>query len=129
MLDTYSNPPKVKVCRGRNHSSPLMGLPTMASTIHAPSISTTTNGSSVNSDAPITRESLLALMNQRDELEKELKALGSVLDSHKVTMQTALTTFDGFPRDDIDVAQSMFRVCPHPPAHIFSRTHAQPDRT
>lgn len=26
---------------------------------------------------------------------------------HGVTMTTPLTTFDGYPRDDIDVAQSM----------------------
>ena len=25
---------------------------------------------------------------------------------HKVTMNTPLTTFDGFPRDDLDIAQS-----------------------
>ena len=46
-------------------------------------------------------------MIQRDRLEEELKALGSVLDSHGVTMQTSLTTFDGYPRADIDVPQSI----------------------
>jgi 26S proteasome regulatory subunit N4 len=49
--------------------------------------------------------SLRQLIERKDNLEEELKALGSVLDSHGVNMQTSLTTFDGFPRDDIDVAQ------------------------
>lgn len=45
------------------------------------------------------------LITRKDNLEAELKALGSVLDTHGVTMQTGLTTLDGFPRSDIDVAQ------------------------
>jgi 26S proteasome regulatory subunit N4 len=49
--------------------------------------------------------SLQQLIARKDNLEAELKALGAVLDSHGVTMQTSLTTFDGFPRSDIDVAQ------------------------
>jgi 26S proteasome regulatory subunit N4 len=49
--------------------------------------------------------SLRQLIERKDNLEEELKALGSVLDSHGVNMQTSLTTFDGYPRDDIDVAQ------------------------
>lgn len=48
---------------------------------------------------------LQQLMVRKDNLEEELKALGSVLDRHKVTMHSSLTTFDGFPRADIDVAQ------------------------
>lgn len=48
---------------------------------------------------------LQQLITRKDNLEEELKALGSVLDRHKVTMQSSLTTFDGFPRADIDVAQ------------------------
>lgn len=48
---------------------------------------------------------LQQMMIRKDNLEEELKALGSVLDRHKVTMQSSLTTFDGFPRADIDVAQ------------------------
>lgn len=48
---------------------------------------------------------LQQLITRKDNLEAELKALGAVLDSHGVTMQTSLTTFDGFPRSDIDVAQ------------------------
>jgi 26S proteasome non-ATPase regulatory subunit 9 len=62
-------------------------------------------------------------MVEKDRLETELKALGQVLDSvripmhyeeesanhscqHGVNMNTGLTTFDGFPRSDIDVPQS-----------------------
>jgi 26S proteasome non-ATPase regulatory subunit 9 len=48
---------------------------------------------------------LQQLISRKNNLEDELKALGAVLDSHGVTMQTTLTTFDGYPRSDIDVAQ------------------------
>jgi len=33
---------------------------------------------------------------------------------HGVTMDTSLTTFDGFPRADIDVAQSKLHLSFHP---------------
>ncbi|KAE9970683.1 hypothetical protein EG328_006108 [Venturia inaequalis] len=45
------------------------------------------------------------LMAEKARLEGELTSLGAVLESHGVTMQTGLTTFDGFPRADIDVPQ------------------------
>lgn len=45
------------------------------------------------------------LQRKKDNVEAELKALGSVLDSHGVDMNTNLLTHDGFPRADIDVAQ------------------------
>jgi 26S proteasome non-ATPase regulatory subunit 9 len=48
-------------------------------------------------------------MAEKDRVEAELKALGQVLDSHGVHMNTGLTTFDGFPRSDIDVPQSTYR--------------------
>ncbi|KAK0731664.1 26S proteasome non-ATPase regulatory subunit 9 [Lasiosphaeris hirsuta] len=45
------------------------------------------------------------LQRKKDNVEAELKALGGVLDSHGVDMNTSLLTPDGFPRADIDVAQ------------------------
>ena len=74
-----------------------MGIP--LHNVHEPSVHTTTPTSSAE---PPLQE----LIAQKDNLEEELKALGSVLDSHNVTMQTSLTTFDGYPRSDIDVPQS-----------------------
>ncbi|KAI0176193.1 hypothetical protein GGR52DRAFT_349601 [Hypoxylon sp. FL1284] len=49
--------------------------------------------------------SFLELQSRKGQLEAELKALSGVLDSHGVDMNTPLTTADGFPRADIDVAQ------------------------
>ncbi|KAK5091313.1 putative 26S proteasome regulatory subunit [Lithohypha guttulata] len=70
-------------------------------TIHVPS-----GPSSYAQDRPnYDGLTLQQLVNRKDNLEVELKALGAVLDSHGVTMQSTLTTFDGFPRADIDVAQ------------------------
>ena len=68
--------------------------------IHVPSGPT-----SAHKAVPLEGLSLRQLIERKDNLEEELKALGSVLDSHGVNMQTSLTTFDGYPRDDIDVAQ------------------------
>lgn len=70
------------------------------SEIHVPSGPT-----SIHQGQSFEGLTLHQLINRRDDLEAELKALGSVLDSHGVNMQTSLTTFDGFPRSDIDVAQ------------------------
>ncbi|KAM0694828.1 hypothetical protein Q7P36_005184 [Cladosporium allicinum] len=72
--------------------------------IHAPTIASgptsqpTANGTS-------KKQTLQDLSAQKENLEAELSALSSVLDSHGVNMNTGLTTFDGFPRADIDVAQ------------------------
>ncbi|KAI0482888.1 hypothetical protein GGR56DRAFT_622014 [Xylariaceae sp. FL0804] len=52
-----------------------------------------------------TQLSFAELQSKKDNMEAELKALGGVLDSHGVNMETPLTTPDGFPRADIDVAQ------------------------
>ncbi|RPA85466.1 hypothetical protein BJ508DRAFT_411882 [Ascobolus immersus RN42] len=59
----------------------------------------------LSTKVPESKQELLALIKEKDDIESELKALSSVLDSHKVGMNTPLTTFDGYPRDDIDVAQ------------------------
>ena len=70
--------------------------------IHEPSVPSANGNSSNKPDEPTLQE----LMIQKDKLEEELRTLGSVLDSHNVTMSTSLTTFDGYPRSDIDVPQS-----------------------
>jgi 26S proteasome non-ATPase regulatory subunit 9 len=72
--------------------------------IHAPTVpSGPTSGAAINGNAG--QLSFAELQKRKDDLEAELKALGSVLDSHGVTMETSLVTRDGFPRSDIDVAQ------------------------
>jgi len=75
--------------------------------IHGPSIPSSSNTTTANSSSsvPLSRDEVLRLVAQKDNVEAELTALGSVLDSHNVNMRTTLTTFDGYPRDDIDVAQ------------------------
>ncbi|KAK7520647.1 26S proteasome non-ATPase-like protein regulatory subunit 9 [Phyllosticta citriasiana] len=69
--------------------------------IHTPTVST--NGASNG----LSKQdlSLGDLIAEKQRVEGELSALSSVLDSHGVNMRTSLTTFDGYPRDDIDVAQ------------------------
>ena len=59
----------------------------------------TTNGNA-------SRLSIAELHEKKANLEEELKALSGILDSHGVNMDTPLLTQDGFPRADIDVAQS-----------------------
>ncbi|TGJ80048.1 hypothetical protein E0Z10_g8706 [Xylaria hypoxylon] len=49
--------------------------------------------------------SFAELQQKKDNMEAELKALGGVLDSHGVNMETPLITRDGFPRADLDIAQ------------------------
>lgn len=71
------------------------------SEIHVPSGPTSLHPSAVSLDGLTLQQ----LINRKDNLEAELKALGSVLDTHGVNMNTSLLTFDGFPRSDIDVAQ------------------------
>ncbi|CAK3744811.1 26S proteasome non-ATPase regulatory subunit 9 [Lecanosticta acicola] len=80
-----------------------MGLRIMDD-IHAPTVSSgPTSQPTANGTSP--KQSLRDLIAQKDDLEAELSALSSVLDSHGVNMNTSLTTIDGFPRADIDVAQ------------------------
>ncbi|KAH6689225.1 hypothetical protein F5X68DRAFT_132167 [Plectosphaerella plurivora] len=71
--------------------------------IHAPTVP---SGSTTST--PLNGLDVLSfqqLQQKKDDIEAELQALGSVLDSHGVNMETSLTTSDGFPRADIDVAQ------------------------
>ncbi|KJZ72659.1 hypothetical protein HIM_08018 [Hirsutella minnesotensis 3608] len=74
-------------------------------TLHAPTVPSgpTSTAAPVNGHAG--RASFAELQQKKDSLEEELKALGAVLDSHGVNMDTPLLTRDGFPRSDIDVAQ------------------------
>ncbi|KAF2714038.1 26S proteasome non-ATPase regulatory subunit 9 [Pleomassaria siparia CBS 279.74] len=73
--------------------------------IHAPTVSSGPTSSGYSNGVSKDQLSLQELIAEKDRLEAELKALGQVLDSHGVHMNTTLTTFDGFPRSDIDVAQ------------------------
>ncbi|KAL8704578.1 MAG: hypothetical protein Q9201_002270 [Fulgogasparrea decipioides] len=74
--------------------------------IHTPTVSSgPTSGSTSASRKGDGGTTLLDLIAEKTLVEEELKALSGVLDSHGVNMNTSLTTFDGYPRDDIDVAQ------------------------
>ncbi|KAK5663381.1 hypothetical protein OQA88_3809 [Cercophora sp. LCS_1] len=74
------------------------------SNIHAPTVpSGPTSQPIVNGGT--AHLTFAELQRKKDNVEAELKALGSVLDSHGVDMNTNLLTRDGFPRADIDVAQ------------------------
>jgi 26S proteasome regulatory subunit N4 len=77
--------------------------------IHAPTVSSGPTSGGYTNGVPKAQLSLQELMAEKDRVEAELKALGQVLDSHGVHMNTGLTTFDGFPRSDIDVPQSTHR--------------------
>ncbi|KAL2212285.1 26S proteasome non-ATPase regulatory subunit 9 [Sarocladium strictum] len=72
--------------------------------IHAPTVpSGPTTAPATNGNA--AQLSFTELQRKKDDVEAELKALGGVLDSHGVNMDTPLLTRDGYPRSDIDVAQ------------------------
>ncbi|KAL9005445.1 MAG: hypothetical protein Q9188_001770 [Gyalolechia gomerana] len=74
--------------------------------IHTPTVASGPNSARTSHSTKRNGDvSLLDLIAEKAGLEEELKALGGVLDSHGVNMNTSLTTFDGYPRDDIDVAQ------------------------
>ena len=99
-----------------------MGLPLRMNNLHAPTVpSGPTTAPATNGNA--THKSFAELQRKKDDIEAELKALGSVLGSvsfrltrtcvswltisqHNVDMDTPLLTRDGYPRSDIDVAQS-----------------------
>ncbi|KFY14307.1 hypothetical protein V491_06101 [Pseudogymnoascus sp. VKM F-3775] len=72
--------------------------------LHAPTIPsgpTTSNGAGIRTEGLTLPE----LQLKKEGMEAELRALGSVLESHGVDMSTSLITPDGFPRADLDVAQ------------------------
>ncbi|KAK7186830.1 26S proteasome non-ATPase regulatory subunit 9 [Paraphaeosphaeria sporulosa] len=74
--------------------------------LHAPTVASGPTTGGYSNGVSKDQLSLQELMAEKDRVEAELKALGQVLDSHGVNMNTTLTTFDGFPRADVDVAQS-----------------------
>ncbi|OQE18340.1 hypothetical protein PENSTE_c018G06667 [Penicillium steckii] len=79
-----------------------MGIP-MDDDIHAPTVASGPTSGGAPYDA--SKLSMPKLMQEKERIEEELSALSSVLNSHGVSMRSTLTTFDGYPRDDIDIAQ------------------------
>ncbi|KAJ5483000.1 26S proteasome non-ATPase regulatory subunit 9 [Penicillium diatomitis] len=75
----------------------------MDDNIHAPTVASGPTSGVTPPD--FSKLSMPELMQQKERIEAELTALSSVLSSHGVNMNSSLTTFDGFPRDDIDIAQ------------------------
>ncbi|KAJ2986846.1 hypothetical protein NUW58_g4837 [Xylaria curta] len=72
--------------------------------IHAPTVPSGPSSRPL-ANGDVKQLSFAELQQKKDNMEAELKALGGVLDSHGVNMETPLITRDGFPRADIDVAQ------------------------
>ncbi|RYP27751.1 hypothetical protein DL767_007526 [Monosporascus sp. MG133] len=81
-----------------------MGLPLRMDNIHAPTVPAGPSSRPLANGSG-AQLSFAELQVKKDNMEAELKALSGVLDSHGVNMDTPLTTMDGFPRADIDVAQ------------------------
>jgi 26S proteasome non-ATPase regulatory subunit 9 len=75
----------------------------MDDNIHAPTVASGPTSGATPRD--YSKLAMPELMQEKERIEAELSALSSVLSSHGVNMNTSLTTFDGFPRDDIDIAQ------------------------
>ncbi|KAJ5707434.1 hypothetical protein N7488_007235 [Penicillium malachiteum] len=75
----------------------------MGDNIHAPTVASGPTSGTERRDW--SKLSMPDLMQEKERIEEELKALSAVLNSHGVSMNSTLTTFDGFPRDDIDIPQ------------------------
>ncbi|EEH09232.1 conserved hypothetical protein [Histoplasma capsulatum G186AR] len=73
--------------------------------IHAPTVASGPTSTPGRNGRELSSLSLNELFDEKTRLEAELQALSSVLDSHGVNMSTSLFTFDGYPRDDLDIAQ------------------------
>ncbi|KAN0122496.1 26S proteasome non-ATPase-like protein regulatory subunit 9 [Hyaloscypha variabilis] len=83
-----------------------MGLPQRMENLHAPTVpSGPTSGPAATNGTQTSGLTFPQLQARKDNIEAELRALGSVLESHGVDMNTRLITPDGFPRADLDVAQ------------------------
>nr|XP_033322467.1 26S proteasome non-ATPase regulatory subunit 9 [Megalopta genalis] len=52
-----------------------------------------------------TKNYVLQLMKDKDDIEAEIKALKEILDSNHVGMDESLVDSEGYPRQDIDVYQ------------------------
>lgn len=73
--------------------------------LHAPTVPSGPTSGPVANGTQSSGLTLAQLQAKKDNLEAEIRALGGVLDSHGVDMNTRLLTPDGFPRADLDVAQ------------------------
>ncbi|KAF2435529.1 26S proteasome non-ATPase regulatory subunit 9 [Tothia fuscella] len=73
--------------------------------IHTPTVASGPTLNRYSNGVAKEKMTFKQLTDEKDRLEGELSALSAVLDSHGVNMNTGLTTFDGYPRADIDVAQ------------------------
>merc|ERR1712098_835790 len=82
-----------------------MGLPLRMEDLHAPTVPSGPTSGPVANGTQSSGLTLAQLQAKKDNLEAEIRALGGVLDSHGVDMNTRLLTPDGFPRADLDVAQ------------------------
>ncbi|KAH8815213.1 26S proteasome non-ATPase-like protein regulatory subunit 9 [Xylogone sp. PMI_703] len=82
-----------------------MGLPLRMQNLHAPTVPSGPISGPGAVNGKQTGLSFEELQAKKDNMEAELRALGGVLDSHRVDMNTPLLTPDGFPRADLDVAQ------------------------
>ena len=97
-----------------------MGL--LMEDLHNPTVGSGPTSGPASNGVAKEEMTLMELIAEKDRVESEMSALGAVLDSvclpvfhdtyrsdafkHGVNMNTSLTTFDGYPRDDIDIAQS-----------------------
>ncbi|KAI9835453.1 MAG: hypothetical protein M1819_002371 [Sarea resinae] len=72
--------------------------------LHAATIDSGPTSETASNGGYVDKLSLNELMAQKERVEGELIALSGVLDSHGVNMNTSLTTFDGYPRADLDIA-------------------------
>ncbi|KAL0270221.1 UNVERIFIED_CONTAM: hypothetical protein PYX00_007693 [Menopon gallinae] len=59
----------------------------------------------MDNEEPITRESVLKLMEKKDKIESELRELKEILDGNNIGMTEPLVDREGYPRGDIDVYQ------------------------
>ncbi|RCI15501.1 hypothetical protein L249_3403 [Ophiocordyceps polyrhachis-furcata BCC 54312] len=82
-----------------------MGLPLRMNSLHAPTVPSGSASTATTNNENAGRASFAELQRRKDDVEAELRALGGVLESHGVNMDTPILTRDGFPRADLDVAQ------------------------